>query len=90
MSLSENFPHKLAILQVALRAKKLKINEYLQDMAEQSVISSLLVFLNSSDFRCPITVPRKIIGQYSMLGRSALYLKLASLGRTKTYRTIRR
>lgn len=83
MSLSENFPHKLAILQVALRAKKLKINEYLQDMAEQSVISSLLVFLNSADFRCPITVPRKIIGQYSMLGRSALYQKLANLEERK-------
>ncbi|MDN0082462.1 hypothetical protein QU487_06795 [Crenobacter sp. SG2305] len=79
MSLSAHFPHKIALLQVALRAHKLKINDYLQDAAELAVISSLLVFLDSKDYRTPITKPRKVIGQYSMLGRTALYAKLAAL-----------
>lgn len=79
MSLSENFPHRLALLQVALRARKLKICEILQDPAELAVISSLMVFLDNRDFRTPITVPRKVIGQYSMLGRTTLYEKLATL-----------
>lgn len=79
MSLSENFPHRLALLQVALRARKLKICEILQDPAELAVISSLMIFLDNRDFRTPITVPRKVIGQYSMLGRTTLYEKLATL-----------
>jgi hypothetical protein len=83
MSLSAHFPHKIALLQVALRARKLKINDYLKDAAELAVISSLLVFLDSKDYRTPITKPRKVIGQYSMLGRTALYAKLAALEERK-------
>lgn len=79
MSISENYPHKIALLQVALRARKLMINDLLKDPAEQAVISSLMVFLDSHDYRAPITVPRKVLGQYSMLARTTLYEKLAAL-----------
>ena len=79
MSISNYYPHKLALLQVALRAKKLRVNAVLNDAAELAVMSSLLVFANAKDLRMPITVPRKTIGEFSMLGRSALYLKLSAL-----------
>ncbi|KIA79112.1 hypothetical protein QR66_17675 [Chromobacterium piscinae] len=81
MAFNDNFPHRLAILQVKLRAGQLKINEVLEDAHEHALVSTLMLFLDASNFRTPITKPRIILGKMSMLGKTALYSKLASLER---------
>lgn len=79
MSISANFPHQLAVLVIALQTDKLPICEHLKDPTEKSLVASLMTYLNNRDFRTPITISRKTLGEQIRVKRSTLFNKLRSL-----------
>lgn len=79
MSLSANFPHQLALLVVALQTDKLPICEHLDDPTEKSLIATLMTYMNNREFRTPITIARKTLGNQIRVKRSTLFAKLKNL-----------
>ena len=79
MSISANFPHQLALLVIALQTDKLPICEHLEDPTEKSLVASLMTYMNNRDFRTPITIARKTLGEQIRVKRSTLFTKLRSL-----------
>lgn len=79
MSISANFPHQLALLVIALQTDKLPICAHLEDPTEKSLVASLMTYMNNRDFRTPITISRKTLGQQIRVKRSTLFNKLRSL-----------
>ena len=79
MSLSANFPHQLALLVIALQTDKLPICKELSDPTEKSLVASLMTYMNNRDFRTPITIARKTLGEQIRVKRSTLFNKLRSL-----------
>ena len=79
MTVSAKFPHQLALLLVALQTDKLPICEHLSDPTEKSLVGSLMTYLNNRDFRTPITIARKTLGNQIRVKRSTLFNKLRSL-----------
>lgn len=79
MNLSRNFPHQLALLLVALQTDKLPICQQLTDPTEKSLIAVLITFLDSKNYRTPITISRKTLGNMIRVKRSTLFSKLRQL-----------
>lgn len=79
MSISANFPHQLALLVIALQTDKLPICSHLEDPTEKSLVASLMTYMNNRDFRTPITIARKTLGEQIRVKRSTLFNKLRRL-----------
>ncbi|TIC78543.1 hypothetical protein [Crenobacter intestini] len=79
MSTLTNFPHKLLVLQTALRMNRLAINTELSGAGEKDLVAALICFLDSADYTRPITAHRKKIADFADLAKTSFFKILGNL-----------
>lgn len=78
--LSENFPTNLTRLTSALLLGKLALCEKLEGVIETRIVASLMLHLNSTDFRLPVQMmPLSRLAKLSQISKSTLCDKLHNL-----------